>query len=60
MTTQLKGKTATEAVQTFKEFHDIVKSGQAPDDFNELAAFAGVHALPGADQVRHAGLARRP
>jgi nitrogen fixation protein NifU and related proteins len=46
MTTQLKGKTATEAEQTFKEFSDIVKTGHMPEDFNELAAFAGVHAYP--------------
>jgi len=46
MTTQLKGKTATEAGELFKEFQAIVKTGQTPDEFNELAAFAGVHAFP--------------
>ena len=46
MTTQLKGKMAADAVVAFKEFHEIVKSGEAPDEFNELAAFAGVHAYP--------------
>jgi nitrogen fixation NifU-like protein len=46
MTTQLKGKTATEAEELFKEFQDIVKTGQTADEFNELAAFAGVHAFP--------------
>ena len=46
MTTQIKGKTAPEAVAAFKEFHEIVKTGQAPEEFNELAAFAGVHAYP--------------
>lgn len=46
MTTQLKGKTSAEAEVLFKEFSDIVKSGQAPEDFNELAAFAGVYAYP--------------
>ncbi len=46
MTTQLKGKTAEQAQTTYQEFADIVKTGQAPEDFNELAAFAGVHAFP--------------
>jgi nitrogen fixation protein NifU and related proteins len=46
MTTQLKGKTPAEAEATFQQFQDIVKSGNAPEDFNELAAFAGVHAYP--------------
>jgi nitrogen fixation protein NifU and related proteins len=46
MTTQLKGKTEAEATETFREFNDIVKTGKAPEDFNELAAFAGVHAYP--------------
>ena len=46
MTTQLKGKTAAEAAAIFAEFADIVKTGKAPDDFTELAAFAGVHAFP--------------
>ncbi|ACB73893.1 Fe-S cluster assembly sulfur transfer protein SufU [Opitutus terrae] len=46
MTTQLKGKTAGEAEQLFKQFHDIVTSGQAPEEISDLAAFAGVHAFP--------------
>lgn len=46
MTTQLKGKTLAEAEATYTEFSDIVKTGRAPEDFNELAAFAGVHAFP--------------
>jgi nitrogen fixation protein NifU and related proteins len=46
MTTQLKGKTAEEADQIYKQFSEIVKTGQAPDEFTELAAFAGVHAYP--------------
>ena len=46
MTTQLKGKTGLEAGQTFKRFHEIVTTGQAPEEFDELAAFAGVHAYP--------------
>jgi nitrogen fixation protein NifU and related proteins len=46
MTTQLKGKTAGEAAALFQEFQQIVKSGEQPEDFSELAAFAGVHAYP--------------
>lgn len=46
MTTQLKGKTRSEAAETFKRFSEIVKTGQAPEDFDELAAFAGVHTFP--------------
>ena len=46
MTTQLKGKTTEEAQAIFKDFQEIVKTGQTPEDFNELAAFAGVHAFP--------------
>jgi nitrogen fixation NifU-like protein len=46
MTTQLKGKTPAEAAETFREFHDIVTTGRMPEDFNELAAFAGVHTFP--------------
>jgi nitrogen fixation NifU-like protein len=46
MTTQLKGKNLAEAEATFREFADIVKTGNAPEEFTELAAFAGVHAYP--------------
>jgi nitrogen fixation NifU-like protein len=46
MTTQLKGKTATEATKLYDEFHRIVTTGQAPDEISDLAAFAGVHAFP--------------
>jgi nitrogen fixation NifU-like protein len=46
MTTRLKGKTAAEARALFDDFHKIISTGQAPDEFNELAAFAGVHAYP--------------
>lgn len=46
MTTQLKGKSADEATATYQEFSDIVKTGKIGEDFNELAAFAGVHAFP--------------
>ena len=46
MTTQLKGKTAAEAAELFRRFHDIVTSGKEPDEISDLAAFAGVHAFP--------------
>jgi nitrogen fixation NifU-like protein len=46
MTTRLKGKTIIEARALFDEFHRIISTGQAPDEFSELAAFAGVHAYP--------------
>lgn len=46
MTTQLKGRNAAEADALYKEFSDIVKTGNAPEEFTELAAFAGVHAYP--------------
>lgn len=46
MTTQLKGRNLAEAEQTFARFSTLVKTGQAPEEFDELAAFAGVHAFP--------------
>jgi nitrogen fixation NifU-like protein len=46
MTTQLKGKTATEAESLFNEFKEIVTTGQAPDEISDIGAFAGVHAFP--------------
>ncbi|WP_404423889.1 Fe-S cluster assembly sulfur transfer protein SufU [Nibricoccus sp. IMCC34717] len=46
MTTQLKGRNLAEAEQTYARFADIVKTGKAPEEFDELAAFAGVHAFP--------------
>jgi nitrogen fixation protein NifU and related proteins len=46
MTTQLKGKTLPEAEETYGRFADIVKTGKSPEEFDELAAFAGVHAFP--------------
>lgn len=46
MTTQLVGKTAPEAEATFAEFKDIVTTGREPEEFSEVAAFAGVHAFP--------------
>ena len=46
MTTQLKGKTAAEAEKLFSEFHEIVTSGNEPEEISDVAAFAGVHAFP--------------
>jgi len=46
MTTQLKGKTAAEAETLFNEFHEIVTSGNEPEEISDVAAFAGVHAFP--------------
>ncbi len=46
MTTQVKGKTAPEVEALYKNFHDIVTTGNAPEEISDLAAFAGVHAFP--------------
>lgn len=46
MTTQLVGKTLAEAEACFGEFKTIVTTGQEPEEFSEVAAFAGVHAFP--------------
>jgi nitrogen fixation protein NifU and related proteins len=46
MTTQLQGRSADEARQLFSEFKDIVTTGRQPEEFSEIAAFAGVHAFP--------------
>ena len=46
MTTQFKGKTLAEAEADFEEFKDIVTTGKEPEEFSEVAAFAGVHAFP--------------
>ena len=46
MTTQLKGKTAAEAEALYKNFHDIVTTGNSPEEMSDLGAFAGVHAFP--------------
>jgi nitrogen fixation NifU-like protein len=46
MTTQLKGKTAAEAEALYQRFHEIVTTGQAPEEISDLAAFAGVHTFP--------------
>ena len=46
MTTKLKGKTAAEAEALYRKFHDIVTTGQEPQEIDDLAAFAGVSAFP--------------
>ncbi len=46
MTTQLQGKTLTEAEAEFDAFKEIVTTGKEPTEFSEVAAFAGVHAFP--------------
>jgi nitrogen fixation protein NifU and related proteins len=46
MTTQVKGKTASEVEAMFQDFHHIVTTGNAPDEISDLAAFAGVHTFP--------------
>jgi len=46
MTTQLKGRTASDAKVIYDNFHHIVTTGQAPEEISDLAAFAGVHAFP--------------
>ncbi|WP_221030648.1 Fe-S cluster assembly sulfur transfer protein SufU [Actomonas aquatica] len=46
MTTELKGKTKAEAEAAFADFKDIVTTGREPEEFSEVAAFAGVHAFP--------------
>jgi nitrogen fixation protein NifU and related proteins len=46
MTTQLKGRTAAEANELYRQFHEIVTTGQAPEEISDLAAFAGVHSFP--------------
>jgi len=45
MTTQLEGKTLAEAEGQFEDFKDIVTMGKEPEEFSEVAAFAGVHAF---------------
>jgi nitrogen fixation NifU-like protein len=46
MTTQVKGKTAADVAALYKDFHDIVTTGNSPEEMSDLAAFAGVHAFP--------------
>ena len=67
MTTILKGKTTDEANAIFENFHRVVTSGPATelsedemDELGKLSVFAGVAGLPGAGEVRVAGVAHRP
>ena len=46
MTTELVGKTKAEAEAAFAGFKDVVTTGRQPEEFSEVAAFAGVHAFP--------------
>jgi nitrogen fixation NifU-like protein len=46
MTTQLKGKDAAEAEGLYRQFHQIVTTGEAPEEISDLGAFAGVHTFP--------------
>ena len=46
MTTQVKGKSLPEVEALYKNFHEIVTTGNAPEEISDLAAFAGVHAFP--------------
>ena len=46
MTTQGKGKTEPEVQALYKNFHEIVTTGNSPEEISDLAAFAGVHAFP--------------
>lgn len=46
MTTQVKGRSAAEVEELFKNFHHIVTTGEAPEEISDIAAFAGVHAFP--------------
>jgi nitrogen fixation NifU-like protein len=46
MTTQLKGKDAAEADALYRQFHQIVTTGEAPEEISDLGAFAGVHTFP--------------
>ena len=46
LTTQVKGKSAPEVQALYKNFHEIVTTGRAPEEISDLAAFAGVHAFP--------------
>lgn len=46
MTTRIKNRSAAEIETTFNELKDILATGKTAADFNELSAFAGVHAFP--------------
>ena len=61
MTDSVKGLTVGEAEALFAEFHAMLTSGDAnaapPASIGKLAVFAGVAELPGAREVRDAGVA---
>jgi nitrogen fixation NifU-like protein len=46
MTTKIKGKTAAEAEELYRQFHEIVTTGKETEEISDMAAFAGVHAFP--------------
>lgn len=47
MTSVLKGRTLVEARQLFEQFHEMVKTGQAPcESMGKLDVFGGVHRYP--------------
>ncbi len=46
MTTLVKGRTPGEIRALFDRFRHIVTTGEHPAEFDEIAAFAGVHAYP--------------
>lgn len=46
MTTQVKGKTAADVQALYDNFHEIVTTGNPPEEISDLGAFAGVHAFP--------------
>jgi nitrogen fixation NifU-like protein len=46
MTIQVKGKTAAEVDALYRNFHEIVTTGNAPEEISDLGAFAGVRAFP--------------
>jgi nitrogen fixation NifU-like protein len=46
MTTQVKGKTAAEVEKLYENFHEIVTTGNPPEEISDIAAFAGVHTFP--------------
>jgi len=47
MTDALKGKTASEAKELFRNFHDLITTGKSDSkDLNKLVAFGGVNKYP--------------
>jgi nitrogen fixation NifU-like protein len=56
MTTMLKGKTVSEALHLFDQFHHLVTTGKvASEDVGKLAVLAGVHKYP--SRIKCASLA---